>query len=331
MNTTPKTDSCIRMLSEAQIVFSPLHYSDTGYFDKNKILDYQERVKTMLGYRLMPFCEISMPTDTDKEGLETFLFKNKININNIDNLYYAMKHYPLVTADDLKNEFWGVCPNLESVPKYLDAMNVKFDAVNYDYDTDIDKIKERYNGLDKLVDDGRITKQEADEMLWNLHFIANRYNFIMYCIREIYKEFRKMAECPNRQSTKEPTPDEAIHFNSKETKENLKKIFEKLKKDGYLHSDSDLDTWLCVCGAINSNKQVQPLKWAKDQELLAHLVNEMFGDSDGTRLWVITKSVFLIKSKIPNTNTMKNTVSRIKNGWKDKPKKFDDLGSLLTV
>ncbi|MDD3078308.1 MAG: hypothetical protein PHH37_04270 [Paludibacter sp.] len=122
-----------------------------------------------------------------------------------------------------------------------------------------------------------------------------------------------------------------IHFNSKETKENLKTIFEKLKKGGYLHSDSDLNAWLCVCGAVDGNEQVQPLKWAKDQELLAHLVNEMFGDSDGTRLWVITKSVFLIKSKIPNTDTMKNTVSRIKKGWKDKPKKFNDLDSLLTT
>ncbi|MFV0289776.1 MAG: RHS repeat domain-containing protein [Mangrovibacterium sp.] len=55
------------------------------------------------------------------EGQPLFLFKNKIKINNIDNLYYAMKHYPLVTANDLKNEFWGVCTNLESIPKYLVA------------------------------------------------------------------------------------------------------------------------------------------------------------------------------------------------------------------
>ncbi|GAB6013193.1 hypothetical protein [Viscerimonas tarda] len=201
MNTTPKTDSCIRMLSEAQIVFSPLHYSDTGYFDKNKILDYQERVKTMLDYRLMPFCEISMPIDADKEGLETFLFKNKININNIDNLYYAMKHYPLVTANDLKNEFWGVCPNLESIPKYLDVMLVKFDDVNCGYETDINALKEQYSGLNECVKAGTINEKEADIIFLNIHFIAERYNLIMACIRGVYKEFRKMTT-PEKSDTK---------------------------------------------------------------------------------------------------------------------------------
>lgn len=329
MNTTPKTNECIKMLGEAQLVFSPLYYSHTGRFDKNMLLDYQGRIKAMLDYRLMPFGVISMPDNADKETARA----NPIlqNINDFDAFWYAMKNYQLVTGDDLKNEFWSICPDLESIPKYLDVMNVKFDAVNYDYDTDIDEIKEQYNGLDKLVAAGKITEQEADEMLWNLHFIADRYNFIIYCIREIYKEFRKMTECPNRQMTKEPISDEAIHFNSKETKENLKTVFERLKKNGYLHSDNDLNTWLYVCGTIKSNEQVQPLKWTKDQELLAHLINEMFGDSDGTRLWVITKRAFLIKGKMPNTDTMKNTVSRIKNNWKDKPKKFDDLSSLLII
>jgi hypothetical protein len=50
MNTTPKTDECINMLGEAQYIFSPLCYNNKEYFDKDQIIDFQNRIKAMLNY-----------------------------------------------------------------------------------------------------------------------------------------------------------------------------------------------------------------------------------------------------------------------------------------
>jgi hypothetical protein len=146
----------------------------------------------MLNYRLTPLGVISISDNTDKETARA----NPIlqNISNFEAFWYAMKNYKLVTADDLRNEFWSICPDLESIPKFLDVMNVKFDAVNYRYDTDINTIKEQYNGLNELVKAEKISGHEADEMFWNIHFIADRHNFIMDYIIDIYRGFRKMVK-----------------------------------------------------------------------------------------------------------------------------------------
>lgn len=125
--------------------------------------------------------------------------------------------------------------------------------------------------------------------------------------------------------------DTARHFNSSYTKEQLEGIFEKLKKGAYLHAESLLNTWLYICGIPDSKEPIEPLKWTKDQDLLANLVNNLFGDSDGQRLWVITENVFTVKGKVPNTGTMKNVISRLKNEWKDKSTKFNELEELLKL
>jgi hypothetical protein len=191
MNTTPKTDNCISMLSEAQSVFDPLNYNGKGYFDKAQIIDFQRRINAMLNYRLLPLGIISIRDNDDKETVKA----NPIlqNIIDFDSFWYVMKNYPLVTSDDLRNEFWSICPDLKSIPQFLDVMNVKFDKANYNYETSIDTIKEQYSGLDEFVKAGKLSEQEADEIYLNIHFIADRYNYIMRSIRGIYGAFREMA------------------------------------------------------------------------------------------------------------------------------------------
>lgn len=198
MNAITKINECIKMLGEAQMVFTTLLY-DTTQFDSKRIIGYQNRIKSMLDYRLMPFCIISIPDEADKKELRDFLVKHNLNVNDIDNLWYTIQNYPLVKGDDIKDEFWSICPNVESIPKYLDMMLVKFEDVNYTYDADIDKIKDEYNGLNKLVEAGMLTTQEADEIWWNIYFIADRYNFIVCHIVEIFKGLRKMAAKPSEE------------------------------------------------------------------------------------------------------------------------------------
>jgi hypothetical protein len=234
MNTTPKTDECIKMLGEAQIVFITTKlYINKGYYDKDSVIDFQNRIMAMLDYRLMPLGVISMPDNADKDTAK----KNPIlqNISNFDAFWYAMKHYQLVTADDLINEFWSICPDLESIPKFLDVMLVKFDEVSYGYDTDINTIKEQYNGLNEHVEAGIISEQEADKIFWNIHFIADRYNLKLNHISEIYRKFRKMAY-PQQTGTNNDTvkPQPPPHFTRHFTDDEQRKLYDGLTSGGFL-------------------------------------------------------------------------------------------------
>jgi hypothetical protein len=226
MNTHPKTDECIKMLCNAQLAITPLLYDGISNFDKgrtNKIINFQNRIIAMLNYRLMPSCVITIPDNADIETAR----ENRLlqDIRDFEAFWYAMKNYPLVTVNDLENEFWSICPDLGSLNKFLDVMLVKFDDVNYNYDTDIDTIKKQYRVLNKCVETGIISEEEVNTMFWNIHFIAVEYNLKMEIIRKVYKTFRKMA---NHQQTKEKNlvqPPQLTKELTPEQIENLKKYF----------------------------------------------------------------------------------------------------------
>jgi hypothetical protein len=194
---------------------------------------------------LTPFYIRTIPDNVDKETAKN----NPIlqDISNFDAFWYAMKSYQLVTADDLKNEFWSICTDLESINRFLDVMIVKFEEVNYRYDTDIKTIKDEYSGLNECVKDGIISDKEADEIFWNLHFIAERYNFIIEYIKEIYGTFRKMANTASTQRvparTSQPQPMQSIIPDN---------ILTKLEKQGFITKE--------------------PLTWLGSKALLAYFV-----------------------------------------------------------
>lgn len=185
-----KTDECIKMLKETQIAFEPILYSSVSYFDKNHIIEFQDRTLAMLDYRLLPSVIVSMPDDAKKETAKANSIMKRMQ--NFDAFWYAKENYILVTTDDLKNEFWDICPDTESISKFLDVMRVKFGDVNRRYESDLNAIKDVYSGLGDLVKSGIINEQEYFEMQFKLHLIAERYNSKMNIINGIYREFRKM-------------------------------------------------------------------------------------------------------------------------------------------
>ena len=116
------------------------------------------------------------------------------------------------------------------------------------------------------------------------------------------------------------------HFTTGLSKDQLTTIFERLKDGRYLHADSVLEDWLIVCGAETINAPVKPLDWLKAQNILAWLIDQLFEDFER---WEITAKCFTVKGKAPNTNSMKNEVSKVKGNYKSKPTEFMDLERLL--
>lgn len=120
-----------------------------------------------------------------------------------------------------------------------------------------------------------------------------------------------------------------VTFHSVESKTGLTTIFNRLKTNKYLDADSSLSAWLYICG--QNTESVGVINWVQDQQLLAHLIDMLFGDSDRSNLWSIAKSTFTIKGKELNINSMKNAISKIRVDHKDYPKSFSKLDNILRL
>jgi hypothetical protein len=206
MNTIPKTDECIKMLNDAAFALMPERYTGrcAKWFDKDANMDYLKKIRAMLDYRLIPHDIFEPISDkANKENLIAYLKKcnDRKALSDIDNLWYVMNNYKLVTADDLKNEFWEICPNIESIQSFINVVRVKFEEVIFPYDVEITAIgvgaiDNEYQGMNELVGLGKITAQEAADMLIELSFIASRCYFKIERIKDIYRTFEKMTEPP---------------------------------------------------------------------------------------------------------------------------------------
>jgi hypothetical protein len=331
MNATPKTDECIKMLGDAKVVFTTLYHPNGCYFDKEQTIDFQRRIKAMLSYRLMPFMVITMPDNADKETARANPILQNIKDENFDAFWYAMKNYQLVTSEDLSNEFWSICPDLESIPKFLGVMKIKFGNVLCKYH--IDEPKEHYSGLNELVKAGELSEQEADEIYWGIYFIAKRYNMIISWVAEIYKTFRKMVE-PEKNLTRGDKVKARPVFTRKFTDDEAKRLYDGFIKGGFLPGTTDYSHFLYVFGgtAISEDeKPFEPLIWQETIGLLAYMIDNLFADTDGTNLWKITENVFTVRGEKPNTDSLKNVVSKYKQGSKNKPKNYQKIDKVLRL
>jgi len=54
-------------------------------------------------------------------------------------------------------------------------------------------------------------------------------------------------------------------------------------------------------------------------------VQDLFNDTDNTNIWELTAKCFTIQGKKPNTNSIKVSLSKIKQNWKARPKDYDKM------
>lgn len=175
-------------------------------------------------------------------------------------------------------------------------------------DTDLDQY-----GYSMGVD--RVTKRECEILVEAYKVWA-----------QMYQQRSPTAQPHNDEQTRPDEQPANSHFTTGLSKDQLTTIFERLKNGRYLHADSVLEDWLMVCGAKTTNAPVKPLNWLKAQNILAWLIDQLFEDLEQ---WEITAKCFTIKGKAPNTNSMKNEVSKVKRDYKSKPTAFVDLEQLL--
>ena len=124
---------------------------------------------------------------------------------------------------------------------------------------------------------------------------------------------------------KTTTGNQPPHFNGDYTDEELTATFEKLKKGKYIHSESDLDSWIYLCTGREEKAFTEPINWTKSGVLLGMFVQYLFNDTDKKAIWEITAKCFTVKGKTPNTNSIKVSLSKIKQNCKNRPKDYDKM------
>lgn len=126
---------------------------------------------------------------------------------------------------------------------------------------------------------------------------------------------------------KELNAEEPPHY-SKDEKEKATRQFDNLVKGGYFTSKTLLDDWLYIYGVQGKSPNKEPIDWQKTQKELAYMITRIWQNTD-TYKWAIGEKVFTIKGKKPNIKVMKSDLSGIDNGYKNRPRTFDDLDEVL--
>lgn len=354
MKPTPKADECIRMISkveELNFIFNikkePITDEVISRWGTNKdrfmkldreqfdsLLYWSKYYSMITTYRLLPFAQINYKGNGSfkqyngtpiLQDLSTFLDKHNPDTDK-KILWQVLTEYDEVMADDLKKEFWDIIPDLASVQDYYGAMRMKYKDVfskipdkdywNYFKLIKDDSFMAYYNSLIKY---GIATQNEVEILVLKICNVVERLDIVCNSILDVYKSF---FETTNKTTDKNQQPP---HFNGDFTDDELTTTFEKLKQGKYIHSESDLDSWIYLCTGREGKTLKKPINWMKAATLLGMFVQDLFNLTDKDRIWEITAKCFTVKGKTPNTNSIKVALSKIKQDWKDRPIGYDKM------
>lgn len=172
-------------------------------FNKDRVFRRLTEMKALMFYRLCPMMILKVDIQDKNEALNVL---NKLNVWTGEPFFdevWDVLQCEMITIEDLKNEFWEICPDVDSIHKYLQITRVKFKKL-------LENIPDReYYSLDallfnkgnnvcandvrKLQEAGLLTKKEAEDILMSIHQIVDNINSAIDRIVEMYNELKAMA------------------------------------------------------------------------------------------------------------------------------------------
>jgi len=148
-------------------------------------------------------------------------------------------------------------------------------------------------------------------------------------INETWKDTDDNVDSPKI----EPNRIKLLHFTRSLTSEEQTHLFIGLIDGGFIPKTSNKAHFNFIFGGTpisNDEKPFKPITWQKSVSLLAYCIDILFSDTDRKNLWEITSNCFLWKGSPPNTDTMKNTVSKYTNDYSEKPKGYEQIDKIAT-
>lgn len=307
MKPTPKTDSCIKMLNETEYIFwaLPEKLQAVGKVNrKDDLFRTLVRSRAILEYKVLPCCTITIEEDKkkDKESLRAFMQKYDCNTFEpyFDEVWEVLTRFETVAIQDLKDEFWDICPDLDNIVKFIGVMQVKFNKVlcnipeTKEHPPYYSKDYEWTQAVKYLEDNNIISKKEADSILFDIHSIAEGINIKVMQIANMYRDFKDMAE-PQQEKPKPPKP---LPMRLKDNEAKSLRIL--LINKNQIDKDTEERTFLYWFGCGEYSEEIKPIIWIGTRQIARELLEGLYKSKESS-FADIEKivSVCFIKDKTP--------------------------------
>lgn len=265
MKATPKTDEVIGVLKQAVTVIN------------------------LIEYNIREIEKADIPTDEAKDVINVYK-------SNLD-----FCHNCKVTAKDVYDEYWEICPNVDSLPKCAKAIAVRFENVGIPVwvcDPHSDYIKQISNKIWRMEQQGVITKSQASDLMCLFDLLAN---WVMVWVFRVQNMLKEMGV--------EPLP--ILTDKSEETGD----------------EESDKPTAVPKQDIVKPQQKKQPARGkGRPKETLK---DKMINDADGSKL----QKVHTVMDGKKGKDAALIVLACIKKGWMSKPtftqvtEEFGDIGT----
>lgn len=216
-------------------------------FDKNGIFRRLALLKALTTYVLSPVVEIA---DKNKqlayagECLAQDPYKDII-LNAIESFGEP------IYVKDLEDEFMEVCPDVDSIGKYLPLALSKYDKIKLPYRGGIsmDDLVFGNNNYSHHIRNaeyvGLITQKEAETILVSIWQVIGRTNMIYNWIKEMYAKIEslKPSDGSNNACPQISPIAPSTHFSVAKSYEEMQCILTALQQGGFVSTDTAIDTF----------------------------------------------------------------------------------------
>lgn len=213
-------------------------------FDKNGIFRRLALLKALTTYVLSPVVEIAGKNKQlayAGECLAQDPYKNII-LNTIESFGEP------IYVKDLEDEFMEVCPDMDSIGKYLPLALSKYDKIKLPYRGGIsmDDLVFGNNNYSHHIRNaeyaGLITQKEAETILVTIWQVISRTNEIYNWIKEMYAKIESLipSDGSNNACPQTPPIAQCAHFTIEKNFDEMQRILTTLQQQGFVSANTEI-------------------------------------------------------------------------------------------
>ena len=287
MKLMVKTDRCVKLLKEIQLGLYPYCFSFNGddelvdivkksgnkgeairqyykdksgkdrfltneeaiqsVFDKDAVLYRLAFLKALTCYVLSPVYKIA-----NKDEQFDVVKSNTGQDQYADVILDTVESFgEPIYVKDLEDEFMEVCPDMDSIGKYLPLALSKYDDINLPFRNGcsmLDFVFKENNysrHIRKAESIGLITKEEAEMILVSIWQIIDRVNTVADWIMEMYAKIESWIPSDGSVDANVQTAPNAqnAHFSVNKSYDEMQRILTALQQQGFISSDTTIETF----------------------------------------------------------------------------------------
>ena len=236
-------------------------------FDKDAVFRRLAFLKALTFYVLSPAVEIA-----DKNQQLAYVRACTVQDPYADVILDTVESYGgPIYVKDLEDEFMEVCPDMDSIGKYLPLALSKYDDVKlpcrkkrYSMDDLVFGDNEYSRHIRKAESIGLITQKDAETMLVSIWQVIDRANTICDWIAEMYAKIESLIPSNGSYNANVQAAPAAqnIHFSVNKSYDEMQRILTALQQQGFVSNDTDVSTFyyrMTGQGTPTSNK----IEWIK--------------------------------------------------------------------